>query len=195
MTDGSTDPRRAEAWLVRHGETEWSRDGRHTGRTDIPLTAAGEGVARHLHTRLVGERFGVVLTSPRERALRTCQLAGFGDMAAVDDDLVEWDYGVYEGRRTLDIRAEEPGWSIWTTAVADGESLAEVSTRADAVIARIRDQGERTLLFSHGHFSRILAARWTGQHAGLGAHLVLGTATVSVLGWERDRPAIVRWNA
>lgn len=189
VTDG------VEVWLVRHGETDWSRDGRHTSTTEVQLTPAGEGVARHLHARLAGERFGLVLTSPRERARRTCDLAGYGDVATVDDDLVEWNYGVYEGTRTADIRVDQPDWSIWTTEVTAGESLDDVAARADAVIARIRAQADRVLVFSHGHFTRIFAARWIGQSPALGANLVLGTATISILGWERETPAIVRWNA
>ncbi|MGD9694121.1 MAG: histidine phosphatase family protein [Thermoleophilia bacterium] len=183
-----------EAWLVRHGETEWSRSGRHTGRTDVPLTEAGEAAARAVRDRLAGERFDLVLVSPALRARRTCEIAGFGDVAVVDPDAWEWDYGDYEGRTTADIRRAEPGWSVWTDPMPGGESLDAVAARADRVVARARAAG-RTLVVSHGHLLRILAARWLGMPPAAGAHLVLGTATLSTLGWERETPALLRWNS
>ena len=183
-----------EVWVVRHGETEWSRDGLHTSRTELSLTPVGEDSAKALRRRLAGEHFDLVLTSPRERARRTCELAGFAGEAEVEPGLVEWDYGVYEGRSTAEIRETEPGWSVWTHPMPQGETLDEVAARADAVIDRLQGSDGRALLFSHGHFLRILAARWLCQPAALGKHLVLHTGTVSALGWERDVPALQSWN-
>jgi probable phosphoglycerate mutase len=183
-----------EVWLVRHGETEWSRTGRHTGRTDIDLTPEGEHVARALRHRLEGEHFALVLSSPRRRALRTAELAGFSD-PEVDDDLTEWDYGEYEGRTTPDIRTEVPGWTVWTAESPGGESVGEVAARADRVIARILNGPGRSLVFGHGHHLRVLTARWLRQPPALGASLALHTGTVSVLGWERETPVLQSWNA
>jgi broad specificity phosphatase PhoE len=191
---GVTDERDERLWLVRHGETEWSRDGRHTSTTDLELTGAGERVARELAARLAGEKFGLVLTSPRRRARRTAELAGFPD-AEVDADLVEWDYGDYEGLTTKQIRATVPGWTIWSAPVPGGETAAQVSARLDNVVRRVRETSGDVLVFGHGHALRGLTARWLELDVTEGRHFVLGTATVSVLGWERDSPAVHRWNS
>ena len=183
-----------ELWLVRHGETEWSRDGRHTSVTDLPLTPVGEEAARSLVPALADTAFDLVLTSPRQRARRTAELAGFGE-AEVDDDLVEWAYGDYEGISTAEIRESVPGWSVWTHPSPGGESAADVSQRLDRVVARARGVGGRTLVFAHGHSLRVLAARWLDQPAEEGRFFKLDTSTVSVLGFERDTPVLLRWNA
>jgi probable phosphoglycerate mutase len=186
-----------EVWLVRHGETEWSRDGRHTSVTDLPLTESGVEVARGLAERLKSTGFPLVLTSPRSRARRTAELAGFPE-AEVDGDLVEWAYGDYEGITTAEIREREPGWTIWTHPVPGGETAAEVTERLDRVVARAEEaleDGARVLLFGHGHALRALAARWIQQPVEEGRFLRLDTATVSVLGYERETPVILRWNA
>lgn len=184
----------SELWVVRHGETEWSRDGRHTSVTDLDLTEDGERVARTLAERLDPADFDLVLTSPRLRARRTAQLAGFED-PEVDDDLVEWAYGDYEGITTPEIRETVPGWTVWSHPCPGGETGAEVAARLDRVVERARAIDGRTLVFSHGHASRVLAARWLGLPAESGRHFLLGTATVSTLAWERESPAIARWNA
>ena len=181
-------------WLVRHGETAWSRDGRHTSTTEVPLTDVGIEAAREMGKRLAGRDFALVLTSPRARARKTAELAGFAD-AVVDDDLVEWDYGRYEGVTSVQIRESEPGWTVWTHAVPGGETAAEVSVRVDRVVARARGAEGDALLFGHGHALRALAARWLGQPVADGRLYRLDTATVSVLGYERDTPVVVRWNA
>lgn len=185
-----------QIWLVRHGETEWTRSGQHTGRSDIPLTDLGRQQAEALAGRLAGHRFALVLTSPRSRAAETARLAGFGDTAVVDPDLREWDYGAFEGRTTPEIRTEIPDWSIWTGPWRGGETLDEVAARADRVIDRCLDpkvEGD-VLLFAHGHFLRILAARWIGLPAIAGQSFALGTATVGILGWERQTRVIETWN-
>jgi len=182
-------------WLVRHGETEWARDGRHTGRTDIPLTETGRRQARDLAPRLAGHDFVLVLTSPRSRASETARLAGF-DKVAVDDELQEWDYGELEGLTTQEIRARIPGWSIWTGPWPGGETARGVGARADRVIARCvaaAADGD-VLLFSHGHFLRVMAARWIELPPRSGGRFALDTATVSVLAWERDTRVIETWN-
>lgn len=184
----------ARAVLVRHGQTEWSRDGRHTSRTDVPLTDDGRAQARALAPRLAAYEFVLVGTSPRARALDTCRLAGLGDRAERCDDLVEWDYGSYEGRTTADIRKEVAGWSVWRDGAPGGETLADVAARADRVVERVRASGGDCVLFSHAHFLRVLAARWLGLPAETGAHLALDAASISVLGWERETPVIARWN-
>jgi probable phosphoglycerate mutase len=187
----------AEVWLVRHGETEWSRDGRHTSVTDIPLTEVGVEVAHGLAERLADTEFGLVLTSPRSRARRTAELAGFAE-AEVDEDLVEWAYGDYEGITTAEIREREPGWTIWTHPAPGGETAAEVTERLDRVVARVGAalaEDRRVLLFGHGHALRALAARWIEQPVDEGRFLRLDTATISVLGYERENPVILRWNA
>jgi broad specificity phosphatase PhoE len=183
-----------EVWLVRHGETEWSRNGRHTSTTDLPLTDDGQKVAEGLRDRLAATAFSLVLTSPRTRARETARLAGHGD-AEVDDDLVEWDYGDLEGLTTEQIRTTYPGWTIWDGPVPGGESAQQVATRLDRVVARCRAVEGRVLLFGHGHCLRALAARWLDLPVTQGCHLRLDTATTSVLGWERDTPVVARWNA
>jgi broad specificity phosphatase PhoE len=182
-----------ELWLVRHGETEWSRTGRHTGATDLPLTAAGEAAASALRPRLAGTTFARVLTSPRERARRTAALAGFAN-AVPDDRLAEWDYGEYEGVTTPEIRRSEAGWTIWTHGAPGGETAEQVTARLDAVVADIRATHGPVLVFSHGHALRALAARWLGLLVTDGHLFMLDTGTVSVLGFEHDEPAIRRWN-
>ena len=191
----STVPSRTRLVLVRHGETEWSRSGRHTGRTDIPLTDRGREQAERLGQALRGRTFSRVLSSPLGRALETCRLAGFGDRAELVDDLREWDYGVYEGRTRLDIAAEIPGWSVWTHPIVGGESLVDIGRRADRVIEAALPVGGDVLLFAHGHILRVLAARWVEQPALLGSRLALATATLSELGWEHDTRVIEGWNA
>ena len=183
-------------WLVRHGETEWARLGRHTGRTDIPLTDTGREEARALGRRLAGHRFDLVLTSPLSRAAETARLAGFGESAATTDDLMEWDYGALEGRTTADIRSELPDWTIWRGPWPDGETADEVGARADRVIARIRDSRTNgdVLVFAHGHLLRVLAARWIGLGPASGGLFELATATLSILGWDRESPSIELWN-
>lgn len=194
-----TDPTREALPIVvlaRHGETEWSRSGQHTGLTDLPLTARGEDDARTLGGRLLDRRFARVFTSPLQRAARTAELAGFGSVAETDRDLVEWDYGAYEGRRTAEIRAERPGWRIFRDGCPDGESPDAIGRRADRVVDRVRRIDDDVLLFSSAHFLRTLAVRWLGLPAEAGAWLVLGTASLSVLGYDHDRsePAIRLWN-
>lgn len=185
-----------QVWLVRHGETEWATLGRHTGRTDIPLTDAGREQARALGARLAGRSFALVLTSPLSRAAETAALAGFGAVAEADDALLEWDYGALEGRRTPDIQADYPDWSIWAGPWPDGETVEEVGARADRAIGRCLDPGVRgdSLLFAHGHLLRVLAARWLGLPPTSGGLFALSTATVSILGWDRGRPVIETWN-
>ena len=186
--------------LARHGETEWSLSGQHTGLTDLPLTVAGEEQARRLGERLRGLRFVRVLTSPLQRAARTCALAGFGPgseiEAETEPDLVEWDYGEYEGIRTAEILRERPGWQLFRDGCPGGESPDEAGARADRVIARVRAVGGDVLMFSSGHFSRVLAARWLGRPAGDGRYFILNTASLSLLGYEHDmtEPVIRLWN-
>lgn len=181
--------------LVRHGETEWSSSGRHTSYSDIALTPRGTHEARHLATRLADIDFSLVLTSPRARARTTCELAGLGKGADVTDDLVEWNYGDYEGRTTAAIRAEVPGWSIFRDGAPGGETADEVVARADRVIERAVDAGGVVAMFSHGHFLRVLGARWIEQPVEAGAWLGLDTATISCLGHEREERVLRVWNA
>ena len=183
-----------ELWVVRHGATEWSRDHRHTSVTDLPLLPEGEAVARSLGPRLAEVEFAAVLTSPRLRARRTAELAGFAD-AEVDQDLAEWAYGDYEGITTEEIRQEVPGWTMWTHPAPGGESADEVGRRLDRVVARARTADGRVLAFAHGHSLRALAARWLGLPVSDGRHFRLDTATISVLGYERETPVILRWNS
>ena len=183
-----------EVWLVRHGETEWSRDHRHTSVTDLPLTEVGVRVAAELAARLAGDRFDLVLTSPRLRARRTAELAGYPE-AHLEGDLVEWNYGDYEGVTTQEIRETVPDWTVWTHPTPGGETAEQVSARLDRVVGKTRAHGGRVLLFGHGHALRALAARWIGQPVGEGRFFRLDTATVSVLGYERETPVILRWNA
>jgi len=193
MTSGGVHSDGPELWVVRHGETEWSRDGRHTSVTDLPLTEAGEEAATALAPRLADVEFDLVLTSPRHRARRTAELAGFAD-AEVDDDLVEWAYGDYEGVTTAEIRGDVPGWTVWTHPVPGGETADQVSARLDRVVARAREH-DRTLVFAHGHSLRVLTARWVEQPADEGRFFRLDTSTVSVLGFEREHPALLKWNS
>jgi probable phosphoglycerate mutase len=183
-----------EIWLIRHGETEWSLSRQHTGRTDIPLTGHGRDQARLLAPVVAQERFDTVLTSPMSRAIETCRLAGLGDHANVEPDLREWDYGIYEGRTTAAIRESEPGWSIWDSPIPEGESIGEIEARARGLVARLSASRGRIALFSHAHFLRVLAGCWIGDSAALGAHLLLDTATISILGFERETRAIRQWN-
>jgi probable phosphoglycerate mutase len=185
-----------EVFLARHGETEWSVSGQHTGRTDIPLTERGEQNARRLGERLAGMTFARVFVSPMQRALRTSALAGFGDRGEVEPDLREWDYGRYEGMRTVDIRKERPDWLLFRDGCPEGESVDEIGARADRLVARLRPIEGRLLLFGHAHIFRVLTARWLGLPPGDARHFVLGTASLSVLGYEhnRDEPAIRLWN-
>lgn len=185
---------RSELWLVRHGPTEWSEAGRHTSSTDLPLLPAGEEAAGRLAPALADQSFALVLTSPLGRARRTAELAGFAD-AEVDADLAEWDYGEYEGLTTARIRESVPGWTVWSHPTPGAESAAEVAARSDRVVERVRAAHGPVLAFAHGHSLRVLAARWLGLDATQGRLLRLDTATVSVLGWERETPAIARWNA
>ena len=187
MSDG-------EVWLVRHGETEWSRVGRHTSVTDLSLTPHGESVARQVGERLAGERFDLVLTSPRLRARRTAELIGHAD-AEVDEDLVEWAYGDYEGITNDEVRQTVPGWTIWSHPAPGGETAAQVATRLDRVVERAHAEPGRVLLIGHGHALRALTARWLGLPVTDGRLLRLDTATVSVLGYERGAPVVLRWNS
>jgi broad specificity phosphatase PhoE len=184
-----------QIYLVRHGETEWARLGRHTGRTDVPLTAAGRDQAVDLGQRIGDHPFALVLTSPLSRAADTARLSGF-PAATPDADLREWDYGDFEGRTTADIRAEMPEWSIWNGPWRGGETAADVGARADRVIGRCLDpavDGD-ALLFAHGHFLRVLTARWLGLAPAQGALFALGTATIGILGWERSNRVVETWN-
>lgn len=187
--------------LVRHGETEWSRTHRHTGRTDIALEPAGENEARAAATALSGLRPSLVLSSPLERAKQTAELAGFGAGSGIElrleNDLVEWDYGEYEGRTTAEIHRDQPGWSLFRDGCPNGEDSAAVGLRADRMVELIRKHaGFTALVFSHGHFCRVLAARWLGLTPDHGRYLTLSTAAISVLGYEHglDEPAILHWN-
>jgi probable phosphoglycerate mutase len=179
---------------VRHGATEWSRAGRHTGRTDLPLLDEGRRQAEELGRRLAGHTFARVLTSPLARARQTCELAGFGAVAEECDDLREWDYGEYEGMTTDEIRAGRPGWSLWRDGVPKGESADDLGQRADRVVAAVRGAPGDVLAFAHAHVLRVVGARWVGLAPSAGAVFVLGPATVSVLGWERDVAVVTRWN-
>jgi probable phosphoglycerate mutase len=183
-------------YLARHGETAWSLSGQHTGLTDLPLTERGERNARRLGGRLQGHAFARVFTSPLQRAKRTCELAGFGKVAAVDPDLVEWNYGDYEGRKTADIRKERPDWQLFRDGCPGGESVQDVGARADRVLARLRAVDGDVLVFSSGHFLRVLGARWLGLDASGGRFFHLSTATLSILGYEHNKaePVIKLWN-
>jgi broad specificity phosphatase PhoE len=183
-----------EVVLVRHGETEWTRTRQHTGKTDIPLDEEGERQARLVGEALRGREFGLVLTSPLRRAADTCRIAGFGDVARARAELAEWDYGEYEGRTTADIRAERPDWSLWRDGVPGGERAADVGRRADRVVGELRRANVDALVFGHGHQLRVLASRWLGLEPTEGRLFALSTATISVLGYERETPVIWRWN-
>src|SRR5215510_12928995 len=184
-------------YLARHGETAWSLTGQHTGLTDLPLTERGERNARQLGERLRGLTFARVYTSPLQRASRTCELAGFGAVAEVDRDLVEWDYGQYEGRRTVEIRAERPDWELFRDGCPGGESPAQAAARADRVVHRLRAVQGDVLVFSSGHFIRVLATRWIGLEVTVNARrFMLSTASLSAVGYENElsRPVIRLWN-
>jgi len=181
--------------LVRHGETEWSSSGKHTSYSDIPLTERGREQAAALASRLMGRRFRLVLSSPRERALDTCAFAGLGEQVEICEDLEEWNYGQYEGRTTTEIRAEVPDWTIFTHGVPGGETREQVAERADRVLARAVEADDHVALFSHGHFLRVLGARWIGLDASEGRVLGLDVATLSVLGYERAQRVLRTWNA
>jgi len=182
-------------YLARHGETEWSKSGQHTGRTDIPLTAPGEAAAKQIATRLAGIAFARVFSSPLGRARRTAELAGFAP--EIDPELMEWNYGDCEGRKTVDIRKELPGWDLFRDGAPNGESVRQISDRADRVVARHKAMRGNVLVFAHGHILRVLAARWVGQPVAFGRALLLSTATISILSFDHhamDEPAIRLWN-
>jgi len=184
-----------QVYLIRHGETEWSLSGQHTGITDIPLTENGRNVAKQLEPILAKENFTMILTSPLERARKTCELAGLGAHAEIDRDLMEWNYGEYEGLTPKQIDAQAPGWMIFTDGCPGGESPAQVSARADRLVARVRSVEGDVALFAHGHIFRVFAARWLELPATAGCHFLLDTATLSILSYYRNLPAIRRWNA
>ena len=183
-----------EVVLVRHGETLWSRNGKHTGRTDIPLTDEGRRQSERVGDKLRESRFALVLASPLQRAAETCRLAGLGDVAVFRKELMEWDYGSYEGLTTPEIRAEVPGWSLWRDGVPEGENAADVGRRVDRVLADVRAVDGDVALFAHGHLLRVLAARWLGLPPTEGRLFALDPATISILGHERETPVIRRWN-
>ena len=185
----------ARVFLIRHGETEWSLNGRHTGVTDIPLTDNGRKLAERLKPALARQTFALVLVSPLQRAQETCRLAGLGDRAVVDPDLKEWNYGEYEGLTPAEIRTAQPDWMIFRDGAPGGEMPDQVGVRADRVIARARAAAGDVALFSHGHFLRVLGARWIELPAGAGMRLLLDTGTICMLGHYRDAPAIKAWNA
>ena len=187
--------RASEVVLVRHGETEWSRDGRHTGRTDVPLTELGRDEAEAAGDRLGGRRFALVLSSPLGRARETAALAGYGAQVQLRDDLLEWDYGEAEGLTTAEIRRQQPGWTVWDPGPAGGETVDAVGARADRVIDEIRSADGDVLVFAHGHLLRILTARWLGLDAAGGRFFALDPATLSVLGYEHAQPVMREWNA
>ena len=191
MPENNSDP---EIWLIRHGETAWSLSGQHTGRTDLPLTPAGETHAGEIGRELSGRPFALVLTSPLQRARETCRLAGYGGVAQVEPDLSEWDYGAYEGRTSAQIQESVPGWNIWTSPVPQGETIQQVAARASRVIERAAKAGGDVALFAHGHVLRILTACWLGLPSDGGRLFALGTASVSVLGYERETRVISQWN-
>jgi broad specificity phosphatase PhoE len=180
---------------VRHGKTEWSSSGRHTPVTDVALTERGREQAAALATRLLGRAFALVLTSPRIRAVETCALAGLGDVAEVTEDLVEWDYGEYEGRTSAEIREDEPHWTIFTHGAPGGETAEQVAARADRLLAGVASAGGDVALFSHGHFLRVLGARWVGLTGADGRLLGLDVATLSILGHERAQRVLRAWNS
>jgi broad specificity phosphatase PhoE len=184
-----------QVYLIRHGETEWSLSGQHTGVTDIPLTEKGRRVAKLLQPVLAKETFALVLTSPLERARKTCELAGLGAQAEIDRDLVEWNYGEYEGLTPKQIHAKTPGWMLFTNGCPGGESPGQVGDRVDRVIARVRAVKGYVALFAHGHIFRVFAARWLGLPATAGCHFLLDTATLNILSYYRGIPAVKRWNA
>ena len=184
-----------QVYLVRHGETQWSLSGQHTSITDIPLTENGQKVAKLLEPVLAKQTFALVLTSPLERARKTCELAGLGERAETDRDLMEWNYGAYEGLTPKQIHAQAPGWMLFSDGCPGGESLEQVGARVDRVIARVRAVEGHVALFAHGHIFRVFAARWLGLSAKAGCHFLLDTATLNILSYYRGIPAVKRWNA
>jgi probable phosphoglycerate mutase len=184
-----------QVYLVRHGETEWSLSGQHTGITNLPLTEKGKRVAKLLQPVLAKETFALVLTSPLERARKTCELAGLGERAETDRDLMEWNYGEYEGLTPKQIHAKRPGWVLFSDGCPGGESSEQVGARVDRVIARVRAVNGYVALFAHGHIFRVFAARWLGLPAAAGCHFLLDTATLNILSYYRGIPAVKRWNA
>jgi broad specificity phosphatase PhoE len=184
-----------QVYLIRHGETEWSLSGQHTGVTDIPLTENGRNVAKLLNPVLTKDTFALVLTSPLQRARQTCELAGFGEYAEIDRDLIEWNYGTYEGLTPDEIHAKRPGWMIFTDGCPEGEGPEQVGARVDRVIAKVRAVEGHVALFAHGHVLRAFAARWLGLRAAEAGHFLLDTATLSILSYYRGIPAVKRWNA
>ncbi|KAA3515563.1 histidine phosphatase family protein [Agrobacterium rosae] len=185
-----------QIFLVRHGETEWSLSGRHTGRSDIALTENGEGAARLVEGRIPQIHFDAVFSSPSQRARRTCELAGFGSKVEIDDNLAEWDYGRYEGITTKDIQTHSPGWNVFRDGCPDGESVSDVAARADVVIKKIRAVDGNVLIFSSSHFLRVLGARWLGLGAEAGSFFILDTTSISILGYEHNmqEPVVRSWN-
>jgi broad specificity phosphatase PhoE len=183
-----------EVVLVRHGETDWSRSGRHTGRTEVELTEHGRAQAKAVGGALRNRDFALVLTSPLGRALETCRLAGFGDRAVQRDELMEWDYGAYEGRTTAEVREERAGWTLWRDGVPDGETIERVGERVDRVITELRTIDGACLLFAHGHVLRVLTARWLGLEPDAGRLFALDPGTLSTLGYERETSVIRLWN-
>jgi len=182
-------------YVVRHGATEWSRSGQHTGRTDLPLLPEGEEQARATGSLLANIDFSLVLCSPMQRARRTCELAGLLDCAVTENDLQEWDYGDYEGVTTPKIRETVPGWTVWSGVCPNGETIEQVSNRADRVIERVRNESGNVIVFAHGHILRILTARWCELDPVEGQRFILDPATLSILGWERETPAVRQWNS
>jgi probable phosphoglycerate mutase len=183
-----------QLWLIRHGETEWSLSGAHTSRTDIPLTARGEERAEKIRDYLAHRQFSLVLTSPLQRARETCRVAGYADVAHIEENLREWDYGIYEGRTTPEIRKQEPNWSIWDSSIPEGEPIEHVAARTQKVIDRAAAAGGQVALFAHAHILRILTATWLGLPPRDGRLLALGTGSVSTLGYERETRVISTWN-
>ncbi len=183
-----------EIVLIRHGETEWSRSGQHTSRTDLDLIQEGRERARAVGSELSGREFALVLSSPLKRALETCRLAGFGDQVEIVDDLREWDYGEYEGLTTPQIRQSRPDWSLWRDGCPGGEAPEQVQARADRVLERLRAAGGDGLAFAHGHILRVVAARWIGLTVTGGARLALSAGAISTLGFERETEVLTSWN-
>jgi broad specificity phosphatase PhoE len=196
VTGGETEGQpQHRVFLVRHGATEWSEDGRHTGRTDIPLTALGEAQADEVGRLLAGKAFSLVLVSPLQRARETCQRVGYLDQAEVTGDLCEWDYGEAEGVTTVELRRTYPGWTVWDGPIVGGETIEQVASRADSIIARALAAPGDVALFSHGHFLRVLTARWCQLEPTEGKRFPLSTGTYGVLGWEHEYRTVERWNA
>jgi broad specificity phosphatase PhoE len=184
-----------QIFIVRHGETEWSANGRHTSRTDLPLTEEGRRRAAEIGTELSGQRFALILCSPLRRARETCELAGFGHVAETFEDLREWDYGEYEGLTTPEIKAQNPDWNLWRDGCPGGERPEQIGARVDRVLGRMRDANADVLAFAHGHVLRVLTARWLQMKPAAGARFALGAGAIGVLGHERETEVLARWNA